>query len=88
MNDLMDPLSPLLDPMATPIQKAVYYCGGARKVAGALSVSSQTVYNWCWSDRIAAEFVLPLEKLCNGYITRHALRPDLYPFVQPYFGEK
>lgn len=72
-------LSPLTDPDATPAMKIIYYLGGARPVAQALSVSPQTVWKWARIGRIPAEQVIPLETLSTGYLTRHQLRPDLYP---------
>ncbi len=30
-----------------------------------------------------AELVIPMEKAVNGAVTRHQLRPDLYPYEKP-----
>ena len=77
-----NPVSPLLDPEATAIERAVYFCGGARKVADALEVSAHSIYRWIYRGRCPAEAVIPLEKLSAGFVSRHELRPDIYPVVQ------
>lgn len=44
-----------------------------------VGVSPGAVWQWINGYRIAAENVLPVEKATNGQVTRHELRPDLYP---------
>lgn len=44
-----------------------------------LRVSPGAVWQWCNGYQIAAENVLPVERATNGKVTRHDLRPDLYP---------
>ena len=37
---------------------------------------------WQWMNgycRVSAENVLPIERATNGKVSRHELRPDLYP---------
>jgi len=75
-------LSPLTDPDASPIAKLVYYCGGAIKVGKALGISHQAVYRWVWKNAVPAERVVELEGLCQGFITREQLRPDIYSGVK------
>ena len=74
-----EPLSPLTDPNSSMIEKAVYFCGGASKVAAALGLSRGAIYKWIQNQTITAEHVIPLEKLSGGYVNRHQLRPDIYP---------
>lgn len=74
--------SPLTDPTATPIARLVYFCGGAIKVGQALGISHQAVYRWVWKNEVPAERVLQLEKLCNAYVTRGELRPDIFPAAE------
>lgn len=71
-------LSPLTDADATPIAKLVYYCGGAIKVGKALDISHQAVYRWVWKNAVPAERCGDLEALCQGFITREQLRPDVF----------
>jgi DNA-binding transcriptional regulator YdaS (Cro superfamily) len=84
--DQPEPLSPLVNPDANAVEKAVYYAGGARKVAEALGISNTGVYKWCYTGKMSPEHVLALEKLCNGYMTRHDLRPDIYPIEESTNG--
>jgi DNA-binding transcriptional regulator YdaS (Cro superfamily) len=40
------------------------------------------VWNWINRDRkVPAEFVLAIERATGGRVTRHQLRPDIYPFA-------
>jgi DNA-binding transcriptional regulator YdaS (Cro superfamily) len=50
------------------------------ELARRLSVSPGLVWQWLNGHRrIAAEQVLPIERATDGKVTRHDLRPDLYP---------
>lgn len=52
--------------------------GGQSALARALGLKSQgTVSGWIASDRVPAERVLSIESLTG--VSRHRLRPDLYP---------
>lgn len=44
-----------------------------------VGVSPGAVWQWINGYKIAAENVLPVEKATDGKVTRHDLRPDLYP---------
>lgn len=48
--------------------------GGIKALARALGVKHQTFYSW---RRVPAERVIDIERLTG--ISRHRLRPDLYP---------
>lgn len=39
----------------------------------------QTIFKWLKDDRIPVAHVLTLEKAVKGKVTRHQLRPDIYP---------
>ena len=60
--------------MMETIQKAVGKAGGATKLAAALNIKPPSIYSW---RRIPAERVLDVERITG--ISRHELRPDLYP---------
>lgn len=60
-----------------PIQKAVEKAGGVNALARLTGVSYQAVQQWVKSRRVPAERVLIIESATG--ITRHALRPDIYP---------
>lgn len=41
---------------------------------------------WSWlnrTGRVPAEYVIPVEKAVGGRVTRHDLRPDIYPLTDP-----
>jgi DNA-binding transcriptional regulator YdaS (Cro superfamily) len=55
-------------------QKAISAAGGGAKLASALKIKRQAVYQW---QCIPADRVNAVEKITG--IPRHELRPDLYP---------
>lgn len=50
--------------------------GGASKIAKQLNITTQAISQWA---RVPAERVIPIEKISGGVVTRHELRPDIYP---------
>jgi DNA-binding transcriptional regulator YdaS (Cro superfamily) len=62
------------------IKEAIRLSGRSTSVAEALGITPQAVRAW---DRCPAERVLVMERLCGGAVTRHQLRPDLYPIEDP-----
>jgi len=52
--------------------------GALKRFSDALGVSPMVVKNWL-KRRLPAEYVLPVEKVCDFTVSRHALRLDLYP---------
>lgn len=65
---------------------AIALCGGQAALARILSamlgtkVSQQRIWNAAHRDQsIPAEWCLAIEQATGGQVTRHALRPDLYP---------
>lgn len=66
--------------MQTPLERAIDFVGSQAALAKALKVKPQHVWNWLNRDsRVPAEQVLPIEAATEGKVTRHELRPDLYP---------
>ena len=65
--------------MRTALETAAFLVGGQNKLAEALNVTPQAVNKWVKADRAPAERVIEIERVTNGEITRHELRPDLYP---------
>lgn len=62
----------------SPLARAVEIAGGQSAFARLVGVSQPTV--WAWLDKsrpLPAEFVLKTE--AETGISRHDLRPDLYP---------
>ena len=65
----------------TPLQRAVELAGGQSAFARLHGVSQPTV--WAWLNKgspLPAEYVLATERETG--ISRHDLRPDLYPREQ------
>jgi DNA-binding transcriptional regulator YdaS (Cro superfamily) len=61
-----------------PIEKAVQKAGGQAALAKKIGTSQAHVWNWIHRDcRVKAEYVLPIERATG--VSRHELRPDLYP---------
>ncbi|MCL8299412.1 MULTISPECIES: transcriptional regulator [Pseudomonas] len=60
-----------------PICRAAKAAGGQSALARILKVTPQAVQKMCASGRVPAERVLEIEKATG--ISRHELRPDIYP---------
>ncbi|MCS3467118.1 DNA-binding transcriptional regulator YdaS (Cro superfamily) [Pseudomonas sp. JUb42] len=60
-----------------PVCKAAKVAGGQSALARHLNVTPQAVQKMCASGRVPAERVLEIEKATG--VSRHELRPDLYP---------
>jgi DNA-binding transcriptional regulator YdaS (Cro superfamily) len=65
------------------IEQAAFYAGGQSALARELGITHQAVQAWCHKNRIPAEWVIQVEQIVKGKITRHELRPDLYPIEKP-----
>lgn len=62
------------------IIRVVEHLGSQRCLAQHLNITQQAVSSWISvAKRVPAEYVLKMEKLTNGKVTRYELRPDLYP---------
>ena len=61
------------------LQWAIDRKGGDRELADAIGTTTQHVRYWLTKAKrgVGAEFVLPIERETG--ISRHSLRPDLYP---------
>ena len=66
----------------SPLERAIKAAGSQKKLAEQLGVGQTAVSNWVTRKhrRIPAERVLPIEALTG--VSRHELRPDLYPREQ------
>src|ERR1700753_3767983 len=58
------------------LERAIIQVGGVAALARAINVTPQAVSQW---DRVPAERALAVEKATDGRISRHELRPELYP---------
>lgn len=62
------------------LHKAVEIVGGQSALARALKVSQGNIWNWLHRNkRVPAGRVLAVEEATEGKVSRHDLRPDLYP---------
>jgi TorA maturation chaperone TorD/DNA-binding transcriptional regulator YdaS (Cro superfamily) len=65
------------------LEKAIAIVGGQTQLARLLDVKQANVWHWLKkAERVPGEYVLAIEKATGGEITRHDLRPDLYPDTQ------
>ncbi len=63
-----------------PLASAVALVGGQAQLARLLGVSQPHVWHWLHKAvRVPGEYVIAIEKATGGKISRHELRPDLYP---------
>lgn len=63
----------------TPIRKAVAIVGNQTKLAEVCDVAPSAVQQWVASGHVPAKRVLTIEAATGGQVTRHELRPDIYP---------
>jgi DNA-binding transcriptional regulator YdaS (Cro superfamily) len=69
--------------MKSPLEKAIDAVGSQAELAKALGVKPQHVWNWLHRDnKVPAEQVIAIETATEGKVSRHELRPDLYPNEQ------
>jgi len=58
----------------TPLDRAIKAAGGLTKLAASLDITKQAVAQW---DEVPPLRVLEVERVSG--VSRHDLRPDLYP---------
>lgn len=62
------------------LKHAIVLLGSQGEVARAVGVKQPSVsFIVTKGERVPAEWCIPLEKATEGAVTRHDLRPDLYP---------
>lgn len=67
-------------PEKTPLERALEKFGSQAALAVVVGRTQQAVSEICRrGSAVPAEWVLPIENATNGEITRHELRPDIYP---------
>jgi DNA-binding transcriptional regulator YdaS (Cro superfamily) len=72
--------------MKNHIKEAAMYCGGQSSLARKINVKPQAVQRWCKTGKIPAERVLQVERATGGHVSRHTLRPDIYPLDKDTAG--
>ena len=68
---LMKPISPLA--------KAIKIVGSQLKLAKILGKRQSLVWYWLKCGHVSAAAAIPIEQATGGQVTRHELRPDIYP---------
>jgi DNA-binding transcriptional regulator YdaS (Cro superfamily) len=62
------------------LRRAIKIAGSQTALAKLCGVKQQHVHNWLHRNkRVSARYVLQVEAATRGLVTRHELRPDLYP---------
>lgn len=62
------------------LKKAIGILGSQAEAARAVGVKQPSIsFIVTKGERVPAEWCIPLERATEGQITRHQLRPDLYP---------
>jgi len=72
----------MLDSVKEAVHRAIKSVGGAHGLAKACGVSYQAVYKWRMTG-VSAERAIQIEEVTQGGVTRHELRPDLFPCAPP-----
>ena len=65
------------DEVVVAIQLAIDAVGGVAELARLCNIRYQAVQKWKASGRLPAERVLEVERITG--VSRHELRPDIYP---------
>lgn len=65
------------------IEDAIKKVGSQSELARRCGVQPQAVQQWKNKGTVPATRVLQIEVATAGKVTRHALRPDLYPLAGP-----
>lgn len=67
----------------TALEKAVELLGSQAELARKIGKKQAHIWNWLHRDRkVPADMAMRIEEATAGKVTRHELRPDLYPEQQ------
>ena len=80
---LVLPKVPVPQAFHRALQRACAAVGGQKSLATRIGVSQSMVWYWLARSKrgVPGEFVLPIEAASG--ISRHVLRPDIYPPLKP-----
>lgn len=74
----LTPIGTVCEMNMRPLLEAIKIAGSQSKLAAQIGVGQSHISNWLHRDkRVPAEQVLKIERATG--ISRHALRPDIYP---------
>jgi len=63
----------------SPLEKAIKIVGSQYRMAKILGRRQSLVWYWLKCGRVSAAAAIPIEQATGGQVTRHELRPDIYP---------
>lgn len=64
----------------TALEKAVELLGSQAELARKIGKKQAHIWNWLHRDRrVPADMAMQIELATDGKVTRHELRPDIYP---------
>ena len=65
------------------LQTAVDFAGGQSALGRAIGKKQSDIWSWLnVTKKAPAEFVIAIENAVDRKVTRHQLRPDIYPIDQ------
>ena len=67
---------------AAPLDRVIERCGSQAQLARALGVTPQSITKWR-KHGVPATRVIAMERVTGAAVTRHELRPDIYPPPPP-----
>lgn len=63
------------------IREAVAQFGSQQKLAEAIGCCQQQISYLLRAKRVSAEMAIAIDQATNGKVSRHDLRPDIFPAV-------
>lgn len=61
------------------LDRVISIIGSQTRLAEELNTTPQAIQQWVVKGRVPVMRVLSIEAVVNGEVTRHQLRPDIYP---------
>lgn len=68
-------------PPQAPLERAIQKAGSEAKLAALIGFSQVAINKAKHRRRVTAEMAVKIEQALDGFVTRHDLRPDLFPGV-------
>jgi len=66
------------------LETAIGIAGGQTALGRLIGKDQKSIWAWLnTTKQVPAEFAIPIEKAVEGKVTRHELRPDIYPIDDP-----